>query len=143
MSIQVRILPSPMLRARERRERGGLTSPRRRQEDPHPGRGQGRLEAVLEIPQRGHPQEVQEQAASRLVRHEESVRSASSRGEEGGAETAREAAGRERRRRACGCCCAGAGDAGGSRSVWRSDPVRGPELVSRCECPLSIPELSP
>lgn len=45
----------------------------RRQEDPHPRRRKRRLEAILEIPQRVHPQEIQSETPSRLSRHQESL----------------------------------------------------------------------
>jgi len=53
-----------------------LTQHRRRQEDPHPGRRQRRLEAILEVPQRRYPQEVQIEAPCRLPRQQESLRAA-------------------------------------------------------------------
>lgn len=106
---------------------GGLTQlHRRRQEDPHARRGQGRLEAVLEIPQRGHPQEIQGEATSRLARQQEGFR-ASSRREEGD----REAAGRERDRGSCPRACS-KGTIRGSRAIRRSDSLRRSELVSGC-----------
>jgi hypothetical protein len=39
-------------------------------DSPHPRRWQGCVEAILEVPQREHSQEVPETAASRVVRHE-------------------------------------------------------------------------
>jgi hypothetical protein len=45
----------------------------RRQEDTHPRRRKGRLEAILEIPQRVHSQEIQSETPNRLSGHEESL----------------------------------------------------------------------
>ena len=134
MSILVPIapLPNPNSHPQITRERGGLTPcNNRRKENPHPRSRQRCLEAVLEIPQRRHTQEIQRQAASRLSKHQSRVRASEGGREEG----AREAEGGERGRGSCPCCCAGQRDVRGSGAIWRSDPVRGSELVSRRELP--------
>jgi len=122
------------------RERGGLTPcNNRRKENPHPCSRQRCLEAVLEIPQRRHTQEIQGQAARGVSKHQSRVRAS----EGGRQEGAREAEGGERGLGSCACCCAGERDVRGSGSIWRSDPVCGSELVSRRKLSLSFPELSP
>jgi hypothetical protein len=75
----------------------------RRKEDPNPRSRQRRQQAILEVPQRKHPQEIQAQTPSRLPRHKEECRAPytptfSAQGD-------REAAGGERD----GECCAGGG----------------------------------
>ncbi len=94
----------------------------RRKEDPHPRCRKRRLEAILEISQRRHPEKVQIEAPSRLSKHQgrrTSSRSTGQRREEG-EEGDREAQGRERGRGSCPCCYRG-GDFG---SIWGSHSIR-------------------
>jgi Cytochrome b5-like Heme/Steroid binding domain len=124
-------IPYPSPTSNSKTQGRGLTQRTdRRKEDPHPGRRQRRLEAILEIPQRRYPEKIQGQATSRLSRHQESVRT-TGRGEEGD----REAEGGEWGCDSCACRPGRERDVRSAGSVWRSDSVCGSELVSRCTSP--------
>jgi hypothetical protein len=107
----------------------------RRQKDPHPRRRQRRLQAILEIPQRIHPQEIQIQAPSRLSRFQK--------GRSGAADPACDTTTRDRK------AAAGVGSRGSraeregrggavraAGSIWGFGALCGSQLVSGCMSPL-------
>jgi hypothetical protein len=63
--------PLPSCHA-QKEEDANVWRTNRREEDPHSRRRQRRLEAILEIPQRIHPQEIQSETTSRFFEYEES-----------------------------------------------------------------------
>src|SRR5271156_2134022 len=100
----------------------------RRQEDPHPRRRKRRLEAILEIPQRVHPQEIQSEAPSRLSEHQESLRASHS--------TCNTSCGSSETNGGKWSCGSGAEESGGgdrdAGSFWGFNSLCGSELVSGC-----------
>jgi hypothetical protein len=109
-----------------------LITMHRWKEDPYTGRRQRRFEAVLEIPQREHPQEILPEIKGRLLRLQKTSRTTDSSSVSTSTETIR------------GCqAIGGEGCARGRRGrrtvrvVWRFGPIRRPIVVPRCKLPQS------
>lgn len=98
---------------------------------------QGRLQAVLEIPQRVHPQEVPGAATSRITRHQSRAPHTPSNAATGGEAST---GGTKSRARYCLRCAKLPSHKRGSRStgsVWRSGSLRRSVMVSISMHPLS------
>lgn len=107
----------------------------RRQEDPAAGRRQRCLKAVLEIPQRGYPKEVQGPAADRQPRLQT----------QGRGQAGRRAHACRRAQGSCGkeaCYSQGPRGRRGAGAVRRADSLLGPELVPGCKFASPISSIS-